>query len=227
MGQKPQKVKGLPIELDRFASFTLDCKSMKIIGLTGGIGSGKSTVADILAGLGAVVIDTDKLDHEAFRHGTEAWRRVVAAFGEEILAENDEIDRRKLGEIVFADPAKRVQLDGIMHPAVHQLVLAQLEEHRRRGVAVVVLEVPLLFEGASDLRPLLDEIWVTAAPEAAVLARLQARNGMAREAALARIRSQMPVEEKRKRADVVIDNNGSFEELKDRVEAQWRRLRAG
>jgi dephospho-CoA kinase len=200
---------------------------MKIIGITGGIGSGKSIVSSILAGLGAVVIDTDKLGHEAFRNGTETWRRVVAAFGEGILASDGEIDRRKLGEIVFADPVKRTQLNEIMHPAVHEMVVARLEELRQCGTEVVVLEVPLLIEGATDLRPLLDEIWVAAATEEAVLARLQTRNGIARESALARIHSQMPLEEKKKHADVIIDNDGTLEELRAQVAAAWHRLQAG
>ncbi len=200
---------------------------MKVIGLTGGIGSGKSTVAGIMAELGAAVIDTDKLGHEAFRCGTETWRRVVGAFGEGILARDGEIDRKKLGEIVFADPEKRARLDGIMHPAIHELVLARLEELRRSGVAVALVDVPLLIESATDLRPLVDEIWVVVASEEAVLNRLGERSGMDREAALARIRSQMPAQEKIKHADVVIDNDDTEAELKARVTALWRRLQTG
>jgi dephospho-CoA kinase len=200
---------------------------MKVIGLTGGIGSGKSTVASILKGLGAVVIDTDKLGHDAFKHGTEVWRQVVDAFGEAILDADGEIDRTRLGAIVFADSASRTRLDGIMHPAIFEMVRAQVEELRKEGVEVVVVEVPLLFEGGSDWGPVVDEIWVTAAPEAAVLERLQTRNGMDRAAALARIRSQMPVGEKRRRADIVIENDDSPDDLAEKVRAQWRRLRVG
>jgi dephospho-CoA kinase len=200
---------------------------MKVIGLTGGIGSGKSTVAAILTELGAVVIDTDKLGHEAFKHGTEVWRQVVDTFGEAILDADGEIDRTRLAAIVFADAVCRVRLDSIMHPAIFEMVRAQVAELQQKGVAVVVVEVPLLFEGGSDWGPVVDEIWVTTAPEAAVLERLQTRSGMERADALARIHSQMPVEEKRRLADIVIENDGSLADLADRVRVQWRRLQAG
>jgi dephospho-CoA kinase len=195
---------------------------MKVIGLTGGIGSGKSTVAHFLAELGAVIIDADKVGHEAFKPGTELWREVTAAFGEQILTTGGEIDRQKLGEMVFANPERLVQLNKIMHPRMSEMVRAQLEDQRRQGVAVAVLEATLLIEAGGEWTKLVDEIWVTVASEATVLKRLMERSGLSEAESLARIRSQMPPEEKVRHADVVINTERSLDEMKVKVEELWR-----
>lgn len=207
-------------------------ETMKVIGLTGGIGSGKSTVSRFLRELGAVVIDTDALWHEALEPGKDVWRQVVAVFGEGILGPDREIDRRKLGAIVFGDARARDRLDRIMHPWMYEAVRARLEEYRRQGVAVVVLEIPLLVEVPLYMRahqPSLtdevDEVWVTVALEATVIRRLEEK-GLAREEALARIRSQISSEERLKHADVVIDTDCSLEELRTRVRELWAKLEA-
>jgi len=198
---------------------------MKVIGLTGGIGSGKSTVSGFLKELGAAVIDADKVGHEALKPNTEAWREAVVAFGKEILTPEGSIDRGKLGEIVFADPEALARLNQIAHPRISAMVKAQLEEHRRRGEKVVVLDAPLLLEvGRPSLADEVDEVWVTIAPEATVLKRLKAKSGMSESEALARIRSQMPVSEKVKQADVVIDTDCRLDELKEKVKKLWDRL---
>ena len=119
---------------------------MKVIGLTGGIGSGKSTVSGFLAELGAVIIDADKVGHEALKPDTEVWREVVAAFGRQILTLDGDINREKLGEIVFRNPESLSKLNQIMHPRMYDMVKAQLEGYRKQGVGVVVLEAPLLIE---------------------------------------------------------------------------------
>jgi len=119
---------------------------MKVIGLTGGIGSGKSTVSQFLAELGAVILDADRVGHEAFKPDTDVWREVVAAFGRQILTTNGDVDREKLGETVFANPESLLRLNQIMHPRIYEMVKARLEEYRRQGVSVVVLEAPLLIE---------------------------------------------------------------------------------
>ena len=194
---------------------------MKIIGLTGGIGSGKSTVSRFLAELGAVVVDADKVGHEAFNPDTEAWCEVVAAFGEQVLAPNCEIDRKKLGDAVFGNSEALARLNRIMHPRMHEMVKAQLEEYRRQGVAVAVLEAPLLIE--AGWTSLSDAVWVTVAPESTVVSRTRERAGLSEEEVLARIHSQLSSEERVKHADVVIDTDCSLDELRSRVGEQWKK----
>jgi dephospho-CoA kinase len=194
---------------------------MKVIGLTGGISSGKSTVAQFLAELGAVIIDADKVGHEAFKPGTKLWREVTAAFGEQILTTDGEIDRQKLGEMVFADPKRLSQLNEIMHPRMSEMVRAQLEDYRRQGVAVAVLEATLLIEAGGEWIKLVDEIWVTVASESTVLKRLMERSGLSEAESLARIRSQMPPTEKVRHADVVINTEYSLDEMKAKVKKLW------
>ncbi len=197
---------------------------MKVIGLTGGIGSGKSTVSRFLAELGAVIIDADKVGHEALKPDTELWREVVAAFGEQILTPGGDINREKLGEIVFSNPDSLVRLNRIMHPRLYEVVKAQLEEYRRQGIGVVVLEAPLLVE--AGWTSLVDEIWVTVASEATVLQRLQERTGLSEPESLSRIRSQLSFVERVRYADVTIDTDGELDELRVRVEKLWRGLQA-
>lgn len=197
----------------------------KVIGLTGGIGSGKSTVSQFLKELGAVIIDADKVGHEAFQPDTEAWREVVATFGREILTTSGEIDRKKLGEIVFHNAESLSRLNRIMHPRMSEMMKAQIEEYRRQGVAVVVLEAAVLIE--ANWTPLLDEVWVTVAPEAMVLRRLKAQRRLNEEQTRARLRSQMPAGERVKHADVVINNDGDIDQLKAKVKELWARLHAG
>jgi len=195
---------------------------MKVIGLTGGIGSGKSTVSQFLAELGSVILDADKVGHEAFNPDAEAWCEVVAAFGEQILAPNCEIDREKLGAIVFKNPESLARLNQIMHPRMFEIVKAQLEDYRQQGVGVVILEAPLLVE--AGWTSLVDEVWVTVVPEATVLGRIKERIGLSEEEALARIRSQLPSEERVKHADMVIDTDCALDEVKTKVKELWEGL---
>ena len=198
---------------------------MKVIGLTGGIGSGKSTVSGFLKELGAVIIDADRVGHEVLKPDSGAWREVVAAFGKEILTPDGDIDRRKLGEIVFANNEALARLNQIMHPRIYALVKALIEEYRQQGVGVVVLEAPVLLEaGRPSLLDEVDEVWVTVAPESTVLRRLKKKLGLSEPESLARIRSQLPPEEKIKHADVVIDTDCSLDELKSRVKKLWQEL---
>ncbi|MFC1937348.1 dephospho-CoA kinase [Chloroflexota bacterium] len=193
---------------------------MKIIGLTGGIGSGKSTVSRFLSALGAVVVDADKMGHEALKPGTEVWQEVVAAFGKQILTSDGEVDRSKLAQIVFEDREALSRLNQIMHPRMYGMVKVRIEEYRKQGVKVTVLEAPLLLEAGWD--SLVDEVWVTVAPESTVLKRLQERSGLSRAESLARLRSQMSNEERLKHADAVIENNDSLDELRNRIEKLWQ-----
>ena len=196
---------------------------MKIIGLTGGIGSGKSTAAKILAEFGAKVIDADKVAHEVFNPGTEGLQVVVETFGEGVLNSNGEIDRKKLGEIVFRDPTALSTLNEIIHPRAYELTKSRLEEFRKQGVEVVILEVILLVEAGWD--HLVDEIWVTVSTEDTVVKRLQESRGLTKEEILARIHAQTPNENRIKHADVIIKNDRSYEELKKKLSELWRRIR--
>jgi len=192
---------------------------MKVIGLTGGIGSGKSMVSQFMQELGAVLIDADSVGHEAYQPGTGTWRELIAAFGEQILAQDNSIDRKKLGGIVFGSPESLARLNQIMYPRMHQMMGDRIEEYRRQGVEVVVLEAAILLEAGWN--QLVDEVWITIAPESVVVERTRERTGLPEEQILARIRSQMSSEERAKHADVVINNDGSLDELKDKVRELW------
>lgn len=194
----------------------------KVIGLTGGIGSGKSTASQCLAELGAVILDADKVGHEAFQPNTDAWHEVVAAFGRQVIAPGGEIDRKKLGEIVFSQPQSLARLNQIMHPRMYEMMKARIEEYRRQGVDVVVVEAAILIE--ANWMPLVDEVWVTVSSETAVLERLKRQRGLAEEQTLARIHSQLATEERLKHADVVISNDGDLDEVKAKVKELWARL---
>ena len=197
---------------------------MKVIGLTGGIGSGKSTVSQYLAELGAAVIDADKVGHEAFKPNTAAWHDVVAAWGSDVLAPGGEVDRKKLGQIVFSNPEALSRLNQIMHPRMYDMMKAQIEEYRRQGAAVVMVEAAILIE--ANWTPLVDEVWVAVAPESMVIERVKQQRGQEAAQTQARIRSQLPAEERVKQADVVIENDGSLEELKAKVKELWAKLHA-
>ena len=195
---------------------------MKVIGLTGGIGSGKSTVSQFLAELGAVIIDADKVGHEALKPDTEIWHEVVATFGRQVLTPEGDIDRSKLGEIVFGNSELLSRLNQIMHPRMYNMVKAQLEDYRRQRVEVVVLEAPLLLE--AGWTSFVDEVWVTVAPESTVLRRLKEKGGLSEQQSLARIHSQLSSEERVRHTDVVVDTDCSLDELKAKVKEPWGRL---
>ena len=195
---------------------------MIVIGLTGGILSGKSTISEMLAEKGAVIIDADKVGHEAYKPYTKTWQELVAAFGKGILKENDEIDRKKLGDIVFNNPEALAQLNRIVHPQMHSMMKEEIERLRSEGVDVVVLEAAVLIE--ANWTDLVDEVWVAVAPEEVVVKRLQNRGGLSEEQARARIRSQLPIEERAKYADVIIDTDCELAQVRAKVEELWQRL---
>lgn len=193
---------------------------MLTIGLTGGIGSGKTIVADLLRQQGAAIIDADRLGHAAYTPHTEAWNAVVAAFGDGILTPEGEIDRRKLGAIVFADPAQLERLNAIMHPLMAQMVERRKAELRDDGVAVAVLEAAVLFEAGWDA--LVDEVWTTYTPAGIVVDRLRERNGLDETEARKRIDSQMPAEERIRRSHAVVENSSDLAALERAVAALWQ-----
>jgi dephospho-CoA kinase len=192
---------------------------MIVIGLTGGIGTGKSEAARILRELGGVIINADQVGHEAYTPHSEIWQEVVKAFGEDILQPNGEIDRKKLGGIVFSDAEQLARLNRIMHPRMAKMVAEQIQQLGERGTIVVVVEAALLFEAGWD--SLVDEVWTTDSPEELVMGRLQARNGLSEEEARRRIGAQMSAAQRRRRSDVVIDNSGNLEDLKRTIQSLW------
>ena len=193
---------------------------MLVIGVTGGIGTGKTVVSRVLEDLGAEIIDVDEAAHETYRPGTEGWKEVVEGFGDGILAPGGEVDRRKLAGIVFKDRAALERLQEIVHPRARSATELRLREMQQRGVAVAVLVAPLLVEAGWS--GLVDEVWVTVAPESQVIERVQSRDGLDVDAIMARVQSQISQEERLAHADAVIDNGGGLDELRDRVRELWR-----
>jgi len=195
---------------------------MVVIGLTGGICSGKSTVCDFLAELGAVTLSADEIGHQAFQPHTVTWQTVVDAFGQRILQDGYQIDRQKLGEIVFNDAEALARLNQIMHPAMHRVAEERIDRLKQQGAEVIVLEAPLLVE--ANWLDLVDLVWVVTASEATAIRRCIERSGLSEAQAVARISSQLPSEERTKYADAVIDTDVSLDEVRARVKELWEQL---
>jgi dephospho-CoA kinase len=194
---------------------------MLVIGLTGGIGTGKTEVSRLLQELGAKVINADQVGHEAYTPHSETWEEVVKAFGDGILQQNEEIDRRKLGSIVFADPEQLATLNGIMHPRMAAIVREKLVGLETRGVEVAVVEAAVLFEAGWDT--LVQEVWTTESPVESVVARLQERNGFEPDEIRKRIASQMSSAERSSRATEVVSNSEELPDLENTVKEIWKR----
>ncbi|QNB44869.1 dephospho-CoA kinase [Thermanaerosceptrum fracticalcis] len=196
---------------------------MLVIGLTGGIASGKSTVSRYLRERGAVIIDADALAKELVARGTPAWQEIVAFFGSQVLDEAGNIDRKRLGQIIFVDPQARTKLNSIVHPKVIEATKKRIRELKDNdNVPLIVVDAPLLIEaGMTDL---VDEVWVVAVPVQEQLNRLMFRDKLSQEEAIKRIHSQMPLEEKLTYADRIIDNSGSVEETLEILDALWKEI---
>ncbi|MCL6517647.1 dephospho-CoA kinase [Alicyclobacillus sp.] len=194
-----------------------------IVGLTGGIATGKSTVTQMLRDLGAFVVDADVWARRVVEPGTPGLREIVEAFGPQVLRPDGTLDRARLGAIVFHDEAARQRLNAITHPKVRAGMKAETERYRAEHPGEpVVWDVPLLFEG--ETRFLVDVTVLVWCDEKTQLHRLMARNGLDEAEAMARIRAQMPLEEKRRMADYVIDNGGDLEATRLQVERVWANL---
>lgn len=196
-----------------------------ILGVTGGIASGKSTVTKILASLGAAVVSADQLARQAVRPGTETLERLVRRFGPSILRPDGTLDRKSLGSLVFADGAARNDLNAIVHPAIAALAEARLQVLSSQGLPLIVYEAPLLFEAGAAER--VDAVLVVRLDEDLQLRRLRERDGLDEGAARARIASQMPQEEKVARADFLVDNSGSLQQTEEQVRRLFNRLVPG
>ena len=181
-----------------------------IIGLTGSIASGKSTVVQMLKEFNLPIVDADVVARLVVEPGTPTLQKIAEAFGEEALTESGEMNRQKIGSIIFHDEEKRKLLNGIIHPAIRQEMLRQRDEHIEKGAPSVVMDIPLLFE--SKLQHFVDKILVVSVTEETQLKRLMSRNQLTKDEALARINSQQSLTEKEKGADAVIHNNGTIEE---------------
>lgn len=196
---------------------------MIVAGLTGGIATGKSTVAAIFEAAGARLIDADRIARDAVRKGAPAYHDTVAHFGEAVLQGDGEIDRKRLAAVIFNDPAEQRSLERIVHPRVKQEITRRLDRIRRETPdALVIVDVPLLFESGMD-RGLAPAI-VVYVPEPIQLERLMARDALTQPEALARIRAQMPIEKKKSLATLVIDNSGSLERTRDQTLEVYHRL---
>jgi len=200
---------------------------VQVVGLTGGIASGKSTVSALLKKAGAVIIDADRIARKVVKKGQPAYREIVQNFGETILLPDGEINRSVLGDIIFNDPQKKQLLNRIVHPHVREEQNRQMKHIQEKDPdAIVILDIPLLIETQTQRD--LSEVVVVYAPEHIQIKRLMQRDGISKADALARVRSQMPIEEKKDKATIVIDNSGTrentrtqtlkiFQQLKDKL----------
>ena len=196
---------------------------MYTIGLTGGIGTGKTAVARILEELGAAILDADRVGHEVYLPGRPAYDAIVAEFGAEVVAEDGSIDRKKLGPIVFSAPEKLARLNAITHPRMKEMMREKLADADRSGAKVAVLEAALLFDAGWD--DLADEVWVTVVDAETAARRASERSGIPVEQVLERIqKAQMASEERIRRSDVVIDTSGTLEDTRRRTFDAWDRL---
>jgi dephospho-CoA kinase len=196
---------------------------MKTIGLTGGIGSGKSTVSHLLAELGAFIIDADKVGHEIYLPGNEAWQQVTTAFGRDILAPDQTIDRKKLGTIVFGSDDARKKLNAIVHPLMFKDIDRRIKAKRAEGFKKpIVVEAAILIE--ANWLPLVDEVWLVVTNKNTVIERVATQRGLTAKDTEARIASQISDADRRKHAQVVIENDGSLEELQQKIRTAWSRI---
>ncbi len=192
---------------------------MRVLGLTGGIGSGKSMVAQMFARLGAVVIDADQLAREVVEPGQPALQEIAATFGSDVLLPDGRLDRPKLAGIIFADAAERAKLDAITHPRIRARMDEEIKA-RRSGPGVLIADIPLLYE--NDRTQTVEKVIVVWVDPKTQLLRIRQRDGLSADAARQRIDAQMPLDAKRARADHVIDNSGSRDDTRAQVEAIYR-----
>ena len=194
-----------------------------VLGITGGIGSGKSTASQILGELGAFVIDADLVGHKIYQPDTPAWREIVETFGDDVIAPDRSIDRAKLGPIVFSAPEKLAALNKITHGKIYAYIQGQIDYLRdHEPQRIIAVEAAILLE--AGWRSLVESLWVVVASQDVVINRLQTYKNMAEDQARARINAQMTNDERIAQADCVIWNNDDLTELRQAVESSWRQL---
>jgi len=187
------------------------------IGLTGGIASGKSTVSGMLQERGAIIVDADRISREIVMPGSPVLQRIQEEFGPDILLEDGSLDRKKLGAIIFGDEQKRLLLNSIMHPPIREQMKQRISQYEREYPdKLVVADIPLLYE--SNLQHMFTEVMVVYVPLDVQVDRLKRRDGLTDEQAMERIRSQMPLSDKRQYADVVIDNSKGLQETAEQLD---------
>ena len=198
---------------------------MRVICLTGGLASGKSTATKFLAQQGAQVIDADRLGHRAYDPGTQAYRQVIETFGEEVVGDDNQIDRKVLGSKAFAQPAALKQLTDIVWPEIRRLAVMEIAGFEALYPdGIIILEAAVLFEaGWEDMG---EEIWVVVADREVAIDRAMSRDGASREAVEQRLNAQLSNEERVSRADLVIDNSGAAEQMQRQLADNWTRLNA-
>lgn len=197
---------------------------MVVAGLTGGIGTGKSTVASFLESFGAVILDADKIAREVVEKGSPVCQRIREHFGSEVFHEDGTIDRERLGSIIFGDRKKKELLNSLVHPAVFEVMAKRLGELQSRADdTVVICDVPLLIE--TGMYHDFSEVILAYVPEEIQVERLMSRDRIPREEALKKVRSQMPIEEKKKYATLIIDNSGSIEKTSERALEVYKYLK--
>lgn len=192
------------------------------IGLTGGIASGKSTVVSMLRQYGAAIIDCDIIARDVVLPGSKGLQAVVRAFGPQALLSDGTMNRAYIGSIVFTNPAKKQELEEILFPLIRQEIRIKITQLEKAGEAVAFLDMPLLFE--VKYQSYVNEVWLVYVDAVTQLARLMARNGYTKDEALARIRSQFPIDKKRALSQVIVDNTASLEKTEEQVKAAWNQL---
>jgi len=198
---------------------------MYVVGLTGGIGSGKSTVAGMVEQLGAAILSADLTGHEVYAPGRPAWEEIVDTFGSDVVATDGTIDRAKLRNIVFSDPKELARLNAITHPRMKEMMREKIEVLGREGAEVVVLEAALLFDAGWD--DVTDEVWVTVTPPRVAAERAAKRSGIPVEQVLERIqKAQMNDAERIARSDVQINTDCTIDETREQVGQEWNRLQS-
>lgn len=202
----------------------LNIMKVLVVGLTGGIVSGKSTVAKIFQQLGAIIIDADLIARQMVLPGRKSWKMIIKNFGKDILNENNEIDRKKMADIVFSDNRKLKLLNSITHPEIINNIKKKIKEikNNSENERICIIDIPLLFETKTD--NIMDKIIVVYLDWEQQLTRLKTRNGLNNDEAIKRIESQMPMQDKIKLADYVIDNSKSIENTKEQVIKLWKEL---
>jgi dephospho-CoA kinase len=186
-----------------------------VLGLTGGIGTGKSTVSRLFREMGARVVDADLVAKEVVEPGRPAWKEIVREFGRKFLNPDQSINRRSLADLVFSDRGALERLNGIVHPRVYRVMGLEIRKARSERIPLLVLDIPLLFESPVPLR--LDAVAVVYAPREVQMRRLRERDGFSRREARLRLANQMPIREKKRLADLVIDNRGNVDDTRRQV----------